>query len=897
MMIVISTLLISILVLAAPWPVAGNYPFARTAFLAVSSMLLAIAAIQVYRGQMSIKKIHFALLGIAALGLGWTAFQTVPFLGWAGSWPVLYQPPNGSLGMESRNSISIYPAATRESLVDFLIGVATFVSCTFLLQRRREIHVVMFALALVGVGVAFLGILQAVAWNGQIYWRYELLNGGRAFASFVNRNNAAGMLLTSLAGAIFLVARQLLHWRATRFAEPELIIDSQPIYLRKNKLLSGVTEVLARLESRHLYSWLGLLVIVAGVFVSLSRGGLLAMVLMLVVAGFAFSRERRWLAVVLGVLVIISGFVFLRFTDQLAAFAGRMESLTLIAQESTPRLEHWNDMRPMFESAWMWGAGAGTYRLVSPYYQTFDTDRVYAHAENAYLEIFAELGVVGLACVLIALVLMLNSGLALIRQSDPFDRSLGIAGTSGIVGTAVACFFDFGILQPANMVLFAVFAGGLVGRHSFVKRDIVEHQHPLAQQAVLLVMALSLLIATGWGLYESQAIESVRWARRQIELAKEHRNPSDLILRTRSLNQLQSCLEHAIGCRPDDAEAFHQLGELLVLRYRKTKSNQLNHEIQQALHAANVSMEEKQFWEAYSPEQIWASSALASLHREIHLGRRNHELDIVQLLISDDAVASYLAPAFDAYRLAAERLPRGKTELRLAQLAPLYEPERETEFLDASLNQPFPSAQRLFDAGFLFLNQGRQARAAELWSACLSKPATNAFEKPIVELAMTDLSMQLLFEQVLPQSPDALIGIVKKYFLRPQLILPKRLLLIHTEQVLSKVQESLSKPESFYYQAEIDRLSERFDQAAENYQRALDLEPDQVVWRFHYAQCLHMLGRYDEAILAYLECQSRPSPIYPQIEGRIRRVRADRKANQASPDRPTTTSQSDNDNA
>ena len=364
MIIVISTLLISLLVLAAPWPVAGNFPFARTAFLAVSSILVAIAAIQVYRHKMSIKKIHFALLTMAALGLGLTAFQTVPLQGWTDAWPGLYQPPGGSTEMGARNSISIYPAATRESLVDFLTGVATFFACSILMQRRREIHIAMFALALVGVSVAFLGILQAVAWNGQIYWRYELLNGGQAFASFVNRNNAAGMLLISLAGSIFVVARQLLQWRATRFEEPELIIDSHPINPRKNKTLGGVTEVLARLESRHLYAWVGLLVIVSGVFVSLSRGGLLAMVLLLMVAGFAISRERRWLVVVLGVLVIASGFVFLQFTDQLAAFSGRMQSLALIAEESTPRLEHWNDMRPMLESGWMWGAGAGNLSLV-----------------------------------------------------------------------------------------------------------------------------------------------------------------------------------------------------------------------------------------------------------------------------------------------------------------------------------------------------------------------------------------------------------------------------------------------------------------------------------------------------------------------------------------------------
>ena len=436
------------------------------------------------------------------------------------------------------------------------------------------------------------------------------------------------------------------------------------------------------------------------------------------------------------------------------------------------------------------------------------------------------------------------------------------------------------------MVLFAVFAGSLVGRQSFLQSKDTEHRKTLIQPVVVSVASLSLMMATVWGLFESQTIESIRWAGRKIELAKEHRNPSDLVLRAASLDRIQSSLESAIDDRPDDAEAYHLLGELQVLRYRKTKSSQLKQEIQQALQASDISPREKKFWEAYSPEQIWASSTLASLHREVHLSQRNQEFDVVQLLISDETAATYLAPAFAAYRSAGERLPLGKTEIRLAQLAPLYEPELENRFLEASLNQPFPSAQRLFDAGFLFLNQGRQERAAALWSDCLSKPASNAYEKPIVELAITDLSMQLLFEQVLPQSPDALIRIVKKYFQRPQLILPKRLLLIHTEQVLNKVQDSLPRSEYLYLQAEVYRLSDQFGRAAESYQLALGLEPDQVVWRFHYAQCLHMLGRYDEAILEYLECQSRPSSIYPQIEGRIRRVRADRKSSQSSPARP-----------
>ena len=61
---------------------------------------------------------------------------------------------------------------------------------------------------------------QKVSWNEKLYWTYELTQGGQPFASYVNRNSAAGYLNLCLAGAVGLLVWSIARHRRDRFPAP-----------------------------------------------------------------------------------------------------------------------------------------------------------------------------------------------------------------------------------------------------------------------------------------------------------------------------------------------------------------------------------------------------------------------------------------------------------------------------------------------------------------------------------------------------------------------------------------------------------------------------------------------------------------------------------------------------
>jgi hypothetical protein len=166
------------------------------------------------------------------------------------------------------------------------LAVATFLLGAIVLADRMAFAVVGVVVALNGAALAFFGLVQQLTWNGQLFWSIPLTRGGAPFASYVNRNNAAGFLNMCLACAVGLTVWGLVHnsyaaWRRGIVRPDSEATDSsnhcQGLILRVAAVtLSGDAPAAAGPpELRH--RALGLTAagcIAAGVFSSLSRGGM-----------------------------------------------------------------------------------------------------------------------------------------------------------------------------------------------------------------------------------------------------------------------------------------------------------------------------------------------------------------------------------------------------------------------------------------------------------------------------------------------------------------------------------------------------------------------------------------------------------------------------------------------
>jgi putative inorganic carbon (HCO3(-)) transporter len=197
-----------------------------------------------------------------------------------------------------------------------------------------------------------------------------------------------------------------------------------------------------------------------------SRGGIVGLGVALLMAVVVAGRARpRILALV---LVLVAGGVGYYFGYKPAhVFQGG--SRAGLAGTTSGRLDEWQVALRVFSGHPVGGVGLGNYQVVEPSYATQDlnlsvvrqivTDRLVVH--NTYLQIAAELGLVGL-CLFIAIlaVPLRMAGRALAR----LDQTLGelefevrglLAGTFGLL---VAYFFISGEFEKPLWLVLALLA-------------------------------------------------------------------------------------------------------------------------------------------------------------------------------------------------------------------------------------------------------------------------------------------------------------------------------------------------------------------------------------------------------------------------------------------------------
>ena len=207
-----------------------------------------------------------------------------------------------------------------------------------------------------------------------------------------------------------------------------------------------------------------------------SRGGMIGFVGILVVVAAAgiFSRDRdrssrrnsspskfpRRLAYVAGgsafFLLVVGLTLFLGGIDPLLRSTGVEPGA---GDFTSGRLQFWQTGLKVFAEHPLIGAGLDAFGTS---YSKFDPSnglfRV-EQAHNDYLQILADAGILGFACVALFIFLLFRKALGVIRLSqDGFRRGAAIGALAGCFGILVHSFFDFPLRTPANGFVFLALA-------------------------------------------------------------------------------------------------------------------------------------------------------------------------------------------------------------------------------------------------------------------------------------------------------------------------------------------------------------------------------------------------------------------------------------------------------
>ncbi len=218
-------------------------------------------------------------------------------------------------------------------------------------------------------------------------------------------------------------------------------------------------------------------VMAVSVLFSLSRGGILTLILSLLNIAYLvalrqvllkrkpsdISRRRNLL-----VPVLTACWLILLFAAWLGVEPVVEEMLTLRDVSREIKIQVWRDTLGIIQDYPVVGTGMGTFQYIYPAYQSFPADVTFTHTENDYLQLLSEGGAVGFALMagIIALV-----GAAMMRgmirpplstnSRRPDNSTIVLGCFAALLSMLVHSFFDFNLHIPANALLFtAVLAMG-----------------------------------------------------------------------------------------------------------------------------------------------------------------------------------------------------------------------------------------------------------------------------------------------------------------------------------------------------------------------------------------------------------------------------------------------------
>ena len=331
-----------------------------------------------------------------------------------------------------RETISFDPYLTMQACIKLFASILFFAMfATFVdTDERRKVAVrvilgVCIVIALIGVGQNYVG--RALWRRGQ-------------FGPFVNRNHFAG------------------------FLEMGIGLASAAVILRSVRLEMIAVHVC------------GVLIMCAGLILSASRGGVLALGAQLVfLALLAFTTARdskahqpsrvRGLVRAGGVVGLGAGAVLVAIlmvgSERLIAnFAQAQDTFTQeqLNNERYNRRDIWRATWELVKRHPVTGVGLGAFQVAYTQYDPSSGTQRVEQAHNDYLQILADAGLIGGALAVLFIIILLVRGLKACATEDIQRRAIAMGALTGCFGIVVHSLVDFNLQITSNAQLFLALA-------------------------------------------------------------------------------------------------------------------------------------------------------------------------------------------------------------------------------------------------------------------------------------------------------------------------------------------------------------------------------------------------------------------------------------------------------
>ena len=333
-----------------------------------------------------------------------------------------------------------------KELPHFLAGPLLYFVIVNNIKSEKQVKCIIIAVLLVGVALGVYGIFQYN--NINLPFWVPVSGRNKVFGLCGNVGYFAGYLILplSLAIPLFFVSKN----------------RTRKILLLIGILVMGTTLILTFTRSSYLA--LGVSLLSMFLFFLLSRGKI-------------FIKENKKIFIFLLIVIVLAVSIFIIPTPlnkpgtAISEIKGRI-SVARLSQDRniTRRIAIWKFTGMMIKDHPILGSGIGTYkyntlRYQAKFFEQGDNRSIYPYgfadkAHNEYLQLWAELGTIGLAIFLWLVITYFIYGIRYLkRERDKQKQGIMIGLMGAVLAFLVDSFFWFPLHLSSNLSLFWLFIG------------------------------------------------------------------------------------------------------------------------------------------------------------------------------------------------------------------------------------------------------------------------------------------------------------------------------------------------------------------------------------------------------------------------------------------------------
>jgi O-antigen ligase/tetratricopeptide (TPR) repeat protein len=340
--------------------------------------------------------------------------------------------------------LTIYQKGTVLESIRIVSYIFLYVLTIQILSQGERLKQTVKICSWLAIGIAVVTILQKFTSPDKIYWFRPGPFNVHPTGPWINRSQYSGYME--------MIAPLVLA----------LTLYYEPVISSKESLRS---RIVAFFTTGNLYIFLGLgfLTLILSVFISLSRGGVIALSLsfplFFLLSAWKKSRYSGLFFIGITAFLILS-LAWFGWDPIIERFNAIFKST---GELNIDRFAIWGDTLKVCKDFWLTGSGFGTFVNIFPTYKTIPGNFMYDHAHNDYLELLAEGGMIGFVLTAWFMTAVIREGWKMIgRRRDRYSILISIGALTGIVGMLIHSISDFNMHNGADGLYFFFLCGLLV---------------------------------------------------------------------------------------------------------------------------------------------------------------------------------------------------------------------------------------------------------------------------------------------------------------------------------------------------------------------------------------------------------------------------------------------------